>query len=60
MHLLNASSKRIDTTIKVLKKYDVQELGLAHCTGGNAMEQLKNVFPEQSFDYLVSTQRKFK
>ena len=59
MHLLHASSERIDMTIKALKKYDVQELGLAHCTGDNAMEQLKKAFPGQSFDCLVGTQRKF-
>ena len=60
MHLLHASSERIDRTIEAMKKYDVQEIGLAHCTGNKAMEQLKNAFPKQSFECSVGTQRKFK
>lgn len=60
MHLLHASSERIDRTIEAMKKYDVQEIGLAHCTGDNAMEKLKKAFSEQSFECSVGTQRKFK
>jgi len=59
MHLLHASSERIDRTIEAIKKYDVQELGLAHCTGDNAMERLKNAFPEQSFECQAGMKRKF-
>jgi 7,8-dihydropterin-6-yl-methyl-4-(beta-D-ribofuranosyl)aminobenzene 5'-phosphate synthase len=60
MHLLHASSKRIDRTIKAMKRYDIQELGLAHCTGNNAMEQFKKAFPGQCFECPVGMQRNFK
>ena len=59
MHLLHASSKRIDRTIAAMKQYDVRELGLAHCTGSGAMQKLKDAFAGQSFECLVGTQRIF-
>ena len=59
MHLLHASSKRIDRTIKAMKRYDVQKLGLAHCTGNNATEQFKRAFPEQCFECIVGSQRTY-
>ncbi|MCK5172255.1 MAG: iron-sulfur cluster assembly scaffold protein [Planctomycetes bacterium] len=59
MHLVNASSERIDRTIEAMKKYGIQELGLAHCTGNNAMQKMKDAFPGQCFECSVGTQRKF-
>ena len=59
MHLLNASSKRIDVTIERMKQYDIQEIGLAHCTGNNAKQKLKDAFPKQCFECSVGTQVKF-
>jgi len=59
MHLLNASVERIGRMIKAIKKYDVQELGLAHCTGNNAMDMLKDAFPDQCFECSVGIQRTY-
>jgi len=49
MHLLNASSERIERTIEAFRQYDVQKIGLAHCTGNKAVEKFKKAFPEQCF-----------
>lgn len=58
MHLLHVSAKRVEYTIEALKRYNVQEIGLAHCTGDNAMQQLKEAFLGQSFECSVGTQKK--
>lgn len=60
MHLLNASPERIECTIEAIRRYDVQEIGLAHCTGDNAMERLRDAFLDKCFECSVGTQRKFK
>jgi len=49
MHLLSASAERVECTIDVFRQYDVQKIGLAHCTGNNAIEKFKSVFPGQYF-----------
>jgi len=56
MHLLNASVERIEHTIEVFKQYDVQKIGLAHCTGSKAIEKFKSVFPGGYFVCSVGTQ----
>lgn len=57
MHLLHASPKRIDRTIEAMKKYDIHELGLAHCTGNNVIEKLKKTFPSECFECIVGMKR---
>ena len=56
MHLLNASSGRIERTIEEVERYDVQKIGRAHCTGDKAVEKFKSTFPEQCFECSVGTQ----
>jgi len=56
MHLLNASVERIERTIEALRQYDVQKIGLAHCTGNKAVEKFKSTFPEQYFACSVGMQ----
>ena len=53
MHLLNASLERIEYTIDALKRYGVQEIGMAHCTGDYAMQKLKEAFAGQCFECSV-------
>ena len=53
MHLLNASVGRIEHTIEAFKQYDVQKIGLAHCTGSKAVEKFKTAFPDQYFTCSV-------
>ena len=55
MHLLNASVERIGRTIEVLRHYDVQKIGLAHCTGSNAIKRFKAVFSGRCFVCSVGT-----
>ena len=45
MHLLNASSERMDKTVAELRRLDVQRLLPCHCTGFAAMARLWNEFP---------------
>jgi len=49
LHLLSSSHERIERTISVFRKYDVQRIGLAHCTGANAARQISNAFPGRCF-----------
>ena len=49
MHLLNASVERIERTIEVFRQYEVQKIGLAHCTGNGTIEKFKSAFPTQCF-----------
>ena len=48
-HLLNASSERLEQTIETFKQYKVQKIGLAHCTGKNAIKKFKSAFSDQCF-----------
>ena len=45
LHLLSSSQERIERTISVFRGYDVQRIGLVHCTGANATQQIRNAFP---------------
>jgi len=56
MHLWNASKGRIERTISVLRDYDVQKIGIAHCTGTNAMKQFQRAFPDKCFVCSAGTQ----
>lgn len=47
MHLLNAKQVRIDHTIEVFNKYEIQKIVPLHCTGRKAMGKLKNVFGDK-------------
>jgi len=53
MHLLAASQDRIEKTANAFRRYNVQNIGLAHCTGANATRQIQRAFPDRSF--LCST-----
>jgi 7,8-dihydropterin-6-yl-methyl-4-(beta-D-ribofuranosyl)aminobenzene 5'-phosphate synthase len=47
MHLLNASSGRIDATMNALRHYHVQVIAPCHCTGETPMAILQEQFPDQ-------------
>jgi len=55
MHLLNASKERIERTIDVFRRYDLQKIGPAHCTGAKAAKRFKSAFPERCFTCSVGT-----
>ena len=56
MHLLSASHDRIERTISVFHKYGVQRIGLAHCTGADATQQIRNAFPDRCFTCSTGSQ----
>ncbi len=47
MHLINASARRIETTIRELRRLKVQRLTFAHCTGMAASVAVWNAFPRR-------------
>lgn len=47
MHLNSASDERIDKTIKYLKSKDIEKIVPLHCTGFNAMSEIKRVFKDK-------------
>jgi 7,8-dihydropterin-6-yl-methyl-4-(beta-D-ribofuranosyl)aminobenzene 5'-phosphate synthase len=55
MHLLNASAERIEYTIEAFRRYKVQKIGHAHCTGLKAAEKFNEAFADQCFVCSVGT-----
>lgn len=49
MHLLNASNERIERTITAFREYNVQKIGVAHCTGVGAVRRFLDIFQGQIF-----------
>ena len=49
VHLLHASQERIDRTIDAFREFDVQRIGLGHCTGGGALNDFQRAFPDRCF-----------
>lgn len=60
MHLLNASRVRIANTIEAFKKYEIQKVGIAHCTGANAVKRFSDAFKDQCFSCSTGTQISFE
>jgi len=60
MHLLNASPGRIYRTIEAIRRFDVDLLGPAHCTGMGAMTKLWTAFAGKCFPCTVGTTMEFK
>jgi 7,8-dihydropterin-6-yl-methyl-4-(beta-D-ribofuranosyl)aminobenzene 5'-phosphate synthase len=58
-HLLNASSERIELTIEAIKRYNVQQVCLAHCTGSKAVAEFRNTFAEQCAECAVGKHFEF-
>ena len=55
MHLINASRERIDKTIDEFGKLDIKKIGLAHCTGKNAVNRFFDEFGDRCFLCPVGT-----
>ena len=55
MHLERASRERLDATAKAFRRYGVQRIGAAHCTGLRATSYLWSEFPAASFECCVSS-----
>ena len=59
MHLRSASQERVSRTIQALRRFNVERLGPAHCTGMSASAQMWVTFPERCFPCSVGTTVKF-
>ncbi|MGB8690269.1 MAG: MBL fold metallo-hydrolase [Microcoleus sp.] len=59
MHLLNASSDRLQATAETLTKYDVQIIGANHCTGMTAIAFLWHQLAGKCIICPVGTRLKF-
>jgi 7,8-dihydropterin-6-yl-methyl-4-(beta-D-ribofuranosyl)aminobenzene 5'-phosphate synthase len=59
MHLINADPERIEKTIATFREYGLQQIGPVHCTGGNAVERIRDAFPKQYFDCSAGVQIRF-
>ena len=60
MHLVRASSERVNRTIEEIRRLGVQRLGPAHCTGGSAVAALWNAFPGQIVPCHVGSRFEFE
>ncbi|MBN2018669.1 MAG: MBL fold metallo-hydrolase [Sedimentisphaerales bacterium] len=58
-HLLNASLERIERTIKAIKRYNMQQVCPAHCTGSEAVAEFRNAFAEQCAECAVGKRFEF-
>jgi 7,8-dihydropterin-6-yl-methyl-4-(beta-D-ribofuranosyl)aminobenzene 5'-phosphate synthase len=59
MHLLAAAAERLEATVAALKRYDVQRIGAAHCTGMRATVYLWSQLPEKCFECTVGSRLVF-
>jgi 7,8-dihydropterin-6-yl-methyl-4-(beta-D-ribofuranosyl)aminobenzene 5'-phosphate synthase len=59
MHLLYASSDRLQATVAALKTYNVQKIGANHCTGLKALTSIWHSLGERCFDCRVGTRLSF-
>ncbi|MHC1568205.1 MAG: MBL fold metallo-hydrolase [Candidatus Syntropharchaeia archaeon] len=48
-HLGFSDEKRIEETIKFLKRYEIERIGVSHCTGMKASVKFASVFKERFF-----------
>lgn len=55
IHLLHSSIERIEKTIELFKKLNIQRLYLGHCTGLNAITLISHEFGERFFGINTGT-----
>ena len=48
-HLIAADKVQLEETVKALKEYDIQKIGVSHCTGPKASSRLGAEFGEKFF-----------
>jgi len=56
IHLMDASPERLAKTVTDLKKFEVQRLGVSHCTGFEASSRMAQEFPDTFFLNNAGTQ----
>jgi 7,8-dihydropterin-6-yl-methyl-4-(beta-D-ribofuranosyl)aminobenzene 5'-phosphate synthase len=55
MHLVRATARRLEATVAALKRYGVQKVGTAHCTGMCAASYLWSQLPDECFECSVGS-----
>ena len=55
MHLESASPRRLEQTFSALRRFDIQRLGPAHCTGWQAIARFQQEFPIHCFQCAAGT-----
>jgi 7,8-dihydropterin-6-yl-methyl-4-(beta-D-ribofuranosyl)aminobenzene 5'-phosphate synthase len=60
MHLLSANEDRLARTVDALREMDVRHIGLAHCTGFQAMSRLHHDLPDRCFHCVTGTRMDFR
>ena len=55
MHLIRATPRRLEATVAALKRYGVQKVGTAHCTGMRAASYLWSQLPAECFECSVGS-----
>jgi 7,8-dihydropterin-6-yl-methyl-4-(beta-D-ribofuranosyl)aminobenzene 5'-phosphate synthase len=60
MHLLHADEYRLQRTVSRLRAFDVQQIGLAHCTGFAAMARLHYELPNRCFHWVTGMRIDFE
>ena len=48
-HLFNASKEQVDKTVDALKEFDIQQLGVSHCTGMKASYAMMEEFGDRFY-----------
>ncbi|MEW6203487.1 MAG: MBL fold metallo-hydrolase [bacterium] len=63
MHLERASDEQIEKTVEALKSFNIQRIGVSHCTGIRAITRLYREFGERVFlnqvGYTLKIQRRY-
>lgn len=55
MHLAPASDEQFSQAVAVLKQFNVQKVGVGHCTGQRRSADLYSVFPDKTFFLSVGS-----
>jgi len=55
MHLVSASTERLEATVAALKRHGIQKIGAAHCTGTRATAHLWSQLPGACFECCVGS-----
>ena len=55
MHLVRATTQRLEATVEALKRYGVRKIGTAHCTGIRATSYLWSQLPDECFECSVGS-----
>lgn len=59
IHLMNAGPERIERTIDAIREFDIERIGVGHCTGDPAVAALDRAFPGRVFDIGVGARTTF-